>query len=267
VSVFVLRRTKKVGGHGRRLAKQLDAYEVTSKFYPKKRINHGDVVVNYGQSHVPIWDDWRIKWVNRPDSVQLSANKLYTFQALNAAGVATLKWTTLIGEAMSWFDEGVEHVYCRTLLRASKGQGIVIADDSDELVHAPLYTAGIPIINEFRTFFVGDDTVDIVQKKRMGAEKREQHGLEEVNELQRNYEEGWVFAHQNLDLTRNEEDTIRDLTREAAHALQMDWGACDILMGPGRQLLICEVNSAPALDSPTTNGLLFPALERHINAL
>lgn len=263
MSVFCLRRSKRVGGHGRKLAKQFNAYEVTSGFYPKKKVRPGDVVINYGQSKIPVWNHPNIRWVNRPVAVAQSANKLLTFQALTEAIVPTLEWTPHALEAQRWLESG-ERVYCRTLLRASKGDGIVIAEEPGELVMAPLYTTGVPIINEFRSFFVGDDTVDIVQKKRMGAAKREEHGLEAVNELKRNYAEGWVFAHQNLDLSRNEEEEIRRITKRARRALTLDWGACDILMGPGRQLLICEVNSAPALDSPTTNGRLFPALEAYI---
>lgn len=263
-AIGVLRRTKKSGGYGRKLAQALGAYEMTSGFHPKQRLAHGGLLVNYGQSKWPIWHRADIRWVNPPDTVRLQADKLECFRCLRRAGVPTVDYTTSHQNAYNWLRQG-RRVVARYLLRASKGQGLELFDNVEQFQHssvAPLYTLEFPKTHEFR-ITVGMDAegnptvLDYVQKKRMGKAKREKHGVDAVNEFQRNYAQGWVFCHQDI-LEVPEAVSIALASCEAVRcARHAAFTAVDMLYNEQTgEAVVCEMNSAPSLDGEMKFGEL-----------
>ena len=66
------------------------------------------------------------RYINPPNKVQDACNKIASFEAMDAANVPTLPWTTSMATAHIWWEAGYT-VVIRKLLRASKGRGIVLA--------------------------------------------------------------------------------------------------------------------------------------------
>lgn len=250
-NIAVLRRVKENKGFGAKLARFLDAPQVTSGFRPKVRLNPGCVVVNYGQSKLPIWDRPDIQWINHPYAVRNSADKLNTFGLLALSHVPCLDWTPSRKQAEIWSEAGAI-VYLRKLLRASKGEGIELGKPGEALGAAPLYTKHFPTQYEFRVFVADGQVIDIVQKKRMGEAKLKEHGLEEADELRRNYDRGWVFAHKNLTLTAKSRESLGRIAVNAIGAVGLHYGAVDMLQARDGTQVVCETNSSPALDADST---------------
>ena len=255
--IACLRAHKHAAGHGRKLANFLEAYIVTAGYRPAERLMPGCTVVNYGVGTVPIWNRPDLRWVNHPHGVANSANKLRSFECFSKYEVPCLEWDTNSWEgardAEQWHKEG-HIVYARTILTGSKGRGIVLIkpDHQGPWPHAQLFTKHFPTLHEFRVFTGGGQALDIVQKKRMGAEKQREHKLKEVDELRRNYDRGWVFAHKDLNLTHEQRACMEDIAVRATAAVGLDYAGVDILMDRDGRIVVCEINSAPALDAGTT---------------
>jgi len=225
----------------------------------------GALVINYGRSQWPVWwrDDLRI--LNKPTGVVNSANKIKGLKVMEAAGVETLDWTDSAAWVEGWQQEG-HSVYARTTLLGKQGKGIIILEPDDAIVAAPLYTKAVPIMHEFRVHVGGGKAIDLVQKKRMGPKKQAARGIV-VNELIRNHKRGWVFAHKDLDITKAERAFLNDLGVRAAAACGLDYAGVDVIMGTDRKAVVCEVNSAPGMSSPTTWGHYVDYFQSVINEI
>lgn len=92
-----------------------------SKYRPKA----SDVVINYGNSHIPSWLNDTVAILNHPDKVRVASNKLSTFLALQNANVQTVPFTTDKSEAERWLSEGAK-VFVRNILNGHSGEGIEV---------------------------------------------------------------------------------------------------------------------------------------------
>ena len=193
-----------------------------------------------------------IEMLNEPEGVEKAQNKVSTFE--NLTSVPTPDWTTDRETAASWIQEGYK-VYCRTLTRGSEGRGIVVATTTDEIVSAPLYTKGLEIAREVRVHVFMGEVIDFSQKKKMGSERREQEGIEEVDMDVRNHKNGWIFARSDVTLP----DDAKDMAVSAVEALGLDFGAVDMVITPQEACRVLEINTAPGLEGTT--------LERYKNAV
>jgi hypothetical protein len=78
--------------------------------------------------------------LNKPDKVDIAADKRLTFAAINAANITTVANTTDRAVAESWYYDG-KTVVARTKVRSACGKGIVICKEGvSSFVDAPLYT-------------------------------------------------------------------------------------------------------------------------------
>jgi hypothetical protein len=208
-----------------------------------------DVVVNYGNSKLPNYLVKNSIVINQPEAVGKAVNKLHTLEALRDK-VPTVEYTTSKEEAKNWLrTHEVDKIYCRTLLNSKKGKGIVIVNQPEFLVDAPLYTKGYDQTHEFRVYVFLGSVIDYVQKRK----KRDV----DVDLLIRNHDRGWIFAHNQIVIRRQ----IKELAVNAVEALGLHFGAVDVLakFDPpiNRSLIfkdavVCEVNTAPGLSSNTT---------------
>lgn len=160
--------------------------------------------------------------------------------------VSTVLNTTSIAEARRWFSESSDTiVYCRTSLQGHSGQGIVVANNADELVQAPLYTKGITGARREYRVHVYDGKV------LFGQVKRRREGTE-VNEDVRNLDGGWVFGVNNVVLSS---EVSRNAIM-AVKALGLTFGAVDIIAkgraGQETTSFVLEVNTAPGQQGDTT---------------
>lgn len=185
-----------------------------------------------------------IEMLNDPNAVKIAQNKTDTFAALGR--VPTPDWTTDRDVAASWIQEGYK-VYCRTLTRAREGRGIVVATTEDQLVSAPLYTKGLEIAREVRVHVFNSEVIDFSQKKKMGSERREEEGIEEVDMDVRNHKNGWIFARADVRLP----DEAGQMAVDAVTTLGLDFGAVDMVITPQEACRVLEINTAPGLEGTT----------------
>jgi len=213
------------------------------------------VLLNWGHSS-PQFSLTGVKVLNKPEAVSKASNKLTAFQIMKAAGVNVPDFTTDINVAKEWIeDERI--VFCRTLLKANSGRGIVIAKQASELVTAPLYVKYIRKEKEYRIHVFNGQVIDMVEKRR-------RRGFQEsnvYNKYVRSYEQGWVFVRDNINVT----EETKAAALAAVQALNLDFGAVDIVMNRDNEPVVLEVNTAPGLQGTTLENYK-RAIERWMNA-
>ena len=196
---------------------------------------------------------WRVRpdRVRRRTAFKLSAgtDKLTQFKAFEGAGVFSPAFTEDINVARDWIAGG-RVVVCRTLLRASEGRGIVIAETVDQIVPAKLYTQYVPKKAEYRVHVLNGEVIDVqMKKKRKGFE-------DERNTRIRNLSNGYVFCRDGI----VEPETLRPLAIAACAALNYRLGAVDVAHNIRRNsLVVLEVNATP--------GMMGTTLENYANAI
>jgi glutathione synthase/RimK-type ligase-like ATP-grasp enzyme len=171
---------------------------------------------------------------NAPSSIGLARDKLQTFKQLSGK-VNLPAFTTDKSIAQGWLNEG-KTVVVRKVLCGQGGAGIAIVEPTGTLPDAPLYVQYVKKKQEFRVHVVGQQVIDV-------QEKRRRNGVE-VNNLIRNLDNGWVFCHENID----EPEDLRLQSTEAVKNLGLHFGAVDcIYNGHLKKTTILEVNTAPGL--------------------
>lgn len=176
-------------------------------------------------------------------------DKLTQFRRFNEAGISTPEFCTDRGTAAGWISDG-SAVVCRTLLRASEGRGIVVAENEEQLVPAPLYTRYVKKKKEFRVHVFSGQVIDVQEKR-----KRSGHEGERDTRI-RNLANGYVFCRDNI----AEPVGLRDIAVSATTALGYALGAVDIGYNErDNRLFVLEVNATPGMEGTT--------LENYSNAI
>lgn len=167
---------------------------------------------------------------------KLTQLKLFTENGINCP-----KYTTSHDEALRWVMDG-NVVMCRTLLRSSEGKGIIIAENPEQLVWAPLYTLYVKKKKEFRVHVVDGKVIDT-------QEKRKKRGFDGNRETKvRNVANGYVFCRDNLNIP----DGLHTLALNATAVLGYNVGAVDIVYNEHHNTLtVLEVNACPGLQGTT----------------
>ena len=198
-------------------------------------------VINWGSSNLPE-EISRCRVINSPEAVTLCSNKLNFFRHINNA--TTPDFTTDREEALSWLREDTI-VFGRTRLQGRNGDGIVVIENEDEFVDAPLYVKYVPKRNEYRVHVFNGRVID-VQRKAL----REGHETNDNTFRIRNTANGFIFA-------RNEDHVHNPLVEEEALTAFNEieglvFGAFDIIYNEYRnKAYVLEVNTAPGLSGTT----------------
>ena len=232
------------------MARAIGGLSAVPERAPRCHISPRAVIINYGVGTMPSWAPETIQWVNNPYNVRMSSDKLQCLRALTRADVPTLDYTDEESQAHTWL-RGGKVVYARTILRGTRGDGIVVVSPGVgfRVPRAPLYTRNFPKTHEFRVHVAGGQVIDFVEKKaRVGGS---------ADRAIRNHAGGWVFAHDDLSATR---DSLSDIAVRAVNAVGLDFGGVDVLAileeGTGqrrvKKAIVCEVNSAPAWECTKT---------------
>lgn len=201
------------------------------------------IVINWGNSNPPVPIGNNV--LNRPEAVLSATDKLTTLHVLYSWGIMCPEFTSDIEVARSWFDNNNKIVvFCRTKLRSSGGEGIVIAKSKDQLVPAPLYTKNVSKAAEYRVHVFKDKVIDVAQKKLRNGVK-DQAGR---NKYIRNVENGWIFAHENVVCP----EEVQFEAVKAVAVLRLDFGAVDIAINKDGQPFVFEVNTAPGIENNKT---------------
>lgn len=241
----------KMGSAGsKELAKLVGGKRVYADRKYKPRVGHR--IINWGNSVLPKWFNLAeangCQFLNHPKAVAVASNKLHCLAALHNAKISRPLYTTNKEEAAEFF-KTTRRVYCRTLLRGSEGRGIVVANSPEELVDAPLYTAGIDRKrHEYRVHVFGGEVIDFVKKKKMTDETIKERGFEYDNTI-RNHDKGWVFAREDVELP----DSAALSALNAIKAVGLDFGAVDLIVRDKdpKTAYVLEINTAPGLEGTT----------------
>lgn len=205
------------------------------------------LTINWGNSTVAL-----DRCLNKPEAVACAVDKLRSLIALSEAGVQVPSFSET-------YPTDTRDIYlARTELRASGGAGIVVLRPGADVPEAPLYVKYVPKKAEYRVHVFEDEIIFIQQKKRLSTATQTND-----QKLIRNHANGWVFCPVDID---DEDRPGFDCACQAVHALGLDFGAVDIIIGRDDNLpYVLEVNTAPGITSPTLTDAYVTAIRYKLN--
>lgn len=228
-------------------------------------VPRGTLVINWGGSRYPDWAGQGVTFINDPEAVRRKTSKVGQIRRFREAGVPTLEVTTDLAQAQQWQREGV-----RVLARRDGsfgGRGIVVVEPTGRLERNDFYSKYFAKTHEYRVHVFQGRVIDIAQKKRrhdraVDADDRTLH-----SRVVRSYDNGWIFAHNDLHMPDGLRDALSTASIGAIRALGLDFGAVDVLVRFSKQnpnrllgLAVCEVNTAPGVECTQT-------LNAYVNAI
>lgn len=195
---------------------------------------------------------WRSK-NQKPNKIHLlygdQKGKIEQYEWFEEQGLARLDFTTSKSIAKEWTDQG-HTVVCRTLTHASEGKGIVVAETSEKVVSAPVYTIYRKKKKEFRVHIFKDKVVHVLEKRR----KTNFEGTTDAKI--RNTANGYVFCSDGV----VEPVGLRDLALAASKVTKSDFKGVDIGYNEKKdELFVIEVNSAPGIEGSN--------VDRYVNTI
>lgn len=215
--------------------------------------NH-HLIVNWGASAAPLtWNKHGIKVLNHWSKVAISHNKLTALNKLKAQHVNTVEFTTDMNLAKTWINDG-HIVMCRTQLTNHSGFGIVVAQNVNQLVHAPLYTKYVKG-SEYRIHVFKRNNEYVIFDIQ---QKRKQTDFDgDISPLIRSHHRGYVFCRDNIDCP----NLVKTEAIKALQALELDFGGVDIKYNKyHNKAYVLEVNSSVGMEGQTlanyTNEIL-----------
>jgi glutathione synthase/RimK-type ligase-like ATP-grasp enzyme len=232
----------------------LDAKIVTPRIPPRISPNKIVSVINWGITNCHWLDrvDYS-KILNHPSRIANAVDKASALKILMDGGVPVPPFETSRETVNRLFDKEGRRVFCRTLTRASEGRGIVIANSLDQVVPALLYTRYIPKVYEFRVHASSIGPFYIQRKKKLSQEELAARGISPESELIRNSANGYVFSSNLEGIEENIKERVGELGALAVRALQLDFGAVDIITTNKEIMYVLEVNTAPGVEGETVN--------------
>lgn len=173
--------------------------------------------------------------------LQPGTDKLTQLTRFKSNEVESPEFTRDIEVARGWIRDGGV-VMCRTLLRASEGRGIIVAETESQLVRCPLYTKYVQKKEEYRVHVLHGEVIDVQKKmKRRGFD-------DERNTRVRNLANGYVFCRDGI----VEPASLRQLALSATASLGYSLGAVDIAYNVKKdKLVVLEVNANPGMQGTT----------------
>ncbi len=210
------------------------------------RHTNSKLVINWGSSSLSHRVDPR-RTLNHPSCVEMAANKLKTLTTLTAHDIPCVASTSSFEEARSWLAEG-NTIYQRLIVSGHSGAGIIIVKPGENLTYAPLYTKKFKTKREYRVHVGVKDNVGSVihiQQKRL----RQDAPVDRIKGI-RNHSNGWIFACNDVDPLHQE---AQQVAIDGVMALELDFGAVDLLVDRNNNAVICEINTAPGLEGTTIN--------------
>lgn len=247
-----------------------------------RRCNTRRIVLNLGVGTAPVeFRQRELIYSNTPTAVRKCSDKIRTLELLEEHDVPTLAWAAHapLGEhfevVRGWLQADGK-VVARATTTGHSGAGIsVIRRDTPQalqLPNVPLYTRYFRKDAEYRVHVAFGEVILIQQK-------RKRDGVQQEGEqaLIRTHANGWVFTVNDLSCdVRGYTEQLKALALSAANAVGAGHCAVDILARHAApesdlmQMVVCEINSCPALEANTTLNAYTQAfaayIRRHQNA-
>lgn len=224
--------TYKAGSEGGKLLAQAMGVKRIRHKNSKYRWSKNKLVLNWGSTNRNLTS----RWLNDPERVFHSVDKVNTFACFKAHDVPCPPHTKHQHEAQAWLDAG-KTVFARTITNGAEGRGIVVVKPGDKLPYAKLYTLYIPKKAEYRIHVVDGKAIDIQQKvRKKGHENKDFHV--------RNTANGFIFIRGGVEAPA----AVVDAGVRAVGALGLHFGAVDVIWNDKKQqALALEVNTAPGI--------------------
>jgi glutathione synthase/RimK-type ligase-like ATP-grasp enzyme len=198
-----------------------------------------DLIINWGASDSP-FNGARV--ANQPNSIEAASNKLTCFRAMSEGGVRVPQFWTNRRD----IPDDAFPVMCRTVLQGSEGRGIVVANNRNELVDAPLYTKYVKKQDEYRIHVMRRPGAAprVISKQR----KAKRNGVENADFKVRNLANGFVFVREGV----NPPADVEAQAIAAVEATGLAFGAVDVIWNARRgEAYVLEINTAPGLEGQT----------------
>lgn len=230
----------------RSISRHFDGLQVwpNRNYVPKD----GDVIINWGYSgDIPFLrrNNANVRLLNTPEAISNASNKIKCLKALKSNGIAHIAFSETKEDAEEFIEKGYD-VYCRTLINAREGKGIVVAKTKSDLVDAKLYTRQFASDTEFRVHVFNGEIIDVVEKQRMKPERMAELGIVEadLSDDVRNRKKGWIFNRKDVAIPNK----IEQIAIDGIKAMGLDFGAVDIIHNTkNNQSAILEINTAPGM--------------------
>lgn len=219
---------------GKRIAEELNANI-------DRKTTSRDKCINWGSGTHRKVRTLPSEWLNKREAVEIAGDKIKTLNCLDDCDVSIPEFTTEHSVAKDIVEDG-EVIYCRTLTRANQGRGIIVAEDEDDIVSAPLYTVKCDADREYR--------VHVFMGRVIGVARKIPKEDCEVNEEIRSHNNGWKLSMRDMNIVHS---GIKQLGINAVEAIGLDFGAVDLLWNKDEeQGYVLEVNTAPSLEDGST---------------
>lgn len=265
MKAIVLRQQGHSNGSGAALAHALGIR--SSGPETPRRARFDRYVINYGVSAPVNWTQRRLTMSNSNTAIANVVDKRLTLQLLHANSIPCVEFAVAnAGSPDTWLREDGK-IVIRNTVSGHSGAGIVIHREG-AIPRAPLYTRYFKKDVEYRVHIAFGNCILIQQKRLSHDAVRDDRN----NNLIRTNANGWVFSINDLDCdSRNYRAAIVTLATSAIQALGLAHGAVDILVKHKRardpSMVVCEVNSAPALRNPSTLAAYRSAFQNELRRL
>jgi len=197
-----------------------------------------DVLIRYGVPSYASFDKHFLLVLNKATSIFNNINKLKSLMLLKQHGIRTIPFAIRFQDIPSF-------PALRRLLNHSRGRDIKLIANSNEFIKGDYYTSLIENYREYRCHIMFDKCVRLTLKTPKPKEEYKEN--EEFNLLIKSFQRGWKvndhYKHE-IDI----EKKIIELSRRAIKALDLDFGAVDVIIENNTfKPYILEVNTAPHL--------------------
>ena len=226
------------------IAKQMDTAKIRRKG-SKYTAQNGDVLVNWGASDFPAWlrdYDPNGKAVALNRNIEEALNKVHFFRRTKGSPYvpSSCEAHDLVHLALRF------PVLCRTKVKGMDGDGIVIAENRDQLVDAALYVQLEAKTAEYRVH-VGrnkDGSIDII-----GVQRKFIPNGSDADKRIRTSANGcyyvWTVKEQPVELPIEAQRAAKEVF---AMFPQLDFGGLDVIYDRDRDAaFVIEINTAPEM--------------------
>lgn len=209
-----------------------------SRYAPRQ----DDVIINWGASDCPVYGRGMV--LNQSIHISDATNKLNFFMTATAHGRGGLI-------PQYWNDsndipDDAFPVVCRTVLNGHSGRGIVVANNREQLVNAPLYTKYIKKQDEYRVHVGrrpnGEAYVFSLQRKARRTD------VENPNWQVRNHQNGFVYIRDGI----NPPACVEYSAISVFNNFNLAFGAVDVIYNRLQdRAYVLEINTAPGCEGET----------------
>lgn len=190
-----------------------------------------DYLIRWGSTRSIRWIP-AIKTFNRRSSISNNTDKYNSLSVMSEAGVPTPR-----------FNRSSSHIDFPAIGRSNNhmgGRDVQLYMQRTDIEHvgpSDYYVHYIPKMLEYRVHIIGNEVVKVSQKVRT------EDG--EYDPVVWNYGNGFTFRNP------REEHAGLYFAMAAVRALDLDFGAVDLIIGEDNRPYVLEVNTAPGLDEPS----------------